>query len=218
MPFAELPSSQGFVRPQAPDWGGFALAAIHELDRRPFFNTAEAVNQAVGQIDKILQLSSPVARMQRQLQMQQLQTMSQVYRDYQLHPENYMLTANGPVRIDPYKRLEQASRVSKNAAMADYLTKKTNPQVPQFIKDRMNLLNNAINAERNGQTIPPSQNTAPSAPADNTPAGTTEAEAGNDTTDADIALSNQSETEDNEADLQDSYDNSVNLPYVNKTA
>lgn len=158
MPFATLPSSPGFQAPQAPDWGQFAMEAIRARERQPIPNTAAMVDQAVQQINGILQLQSPQAKMQRALQMQQLRVMSEVYRDYQANPNNYQMTAHGPVRIDPYARIERLARARQATAQADYLDKKTRGGgTPDFIKQAIAKMQTAINAEKQGVTIPGSK-------------------------------------------------------------
>ncbi len=138
MPFAALPSSPGFVPPQAPSWQPFALEAIHELERRPIVDTAGLVQRAVDQINNILQLSSPAAKAQRQLQLLQLQTMQQVWQDYRDHPENYRMSANGPIAINPLDRYLKYSQVKRNIAQTDLLNKKSNMGVPSVVANYKN--------------------------------------------------------------------------------
>lgn len=160
MPFAELPSSKGFVPPQAPDWGQFASQAINLRAHQPIPNTAEMVNQAVQQIDHILQLQSPQAKLQREVQMRQLDMMKEVYTDYKAHPEKYQMTAHGPVLIDPYARIERIARAKHALASADYLTKKTQGAgTPAFIADATKRMQAAVNAENQGVKLPGSGQT-----------------------------------------------------------
>lgn len=136
MPFSVLPSSPGFVPPAAPRWEPFALESIRELENRPYLHTADLVQQAVSQINNILQLQSPVAKAQRQLQLLQLQTMQDVYNDYRQHPENYQMTANGPVMIKPLDRYLKLSQINKNLASTAWLQHKSQPgNVPQTVAE-----------------------------------------------------------------------------------
>lgn len=119
MPFAELPSSQGFSPPQAPSWEPFALEAIRAIERRPIPNLTEAVNTAVGQINNILQMNSPMGQMQRRLQAMMLSAQYDNFQNYRQHPDQYMLNASGiPVLRDPVERALKYSMIKRNAALA----------------------------------------------------------------------------------------------------
>jgi hypothetical protein len=119
MPFAELPSSQGFAAPQAPDWTKFAAQANEFIARQPIPDTASAVKDAVAQIDQILKESSPEAKMERGLKMMQMQNLMEMYRDYKVHPEKYKPGPNGlPVLVDPVERGLKMSQIRRNNAAA----------------------------------------------------------------------------------------------------
>lgn len=104
MPFAELPGShiQGL---QVPDWTRFAAQANDYIAHQPVPDYSEIVKDAVGQIDEIVKMASPEGRLERALKREQLGAMLQTYHDYRQHPENFMLTAHGPVRRDPLEAL-----------------------------------------------------------------------------------------------------------------
>ena len=108
MPFAALPSSPGFMQPQAPDWGRFASQA-NEMILKGGEQRAQANKDLISQMDKnaeqiskIMQYNSPEAKAERRMKMMQVQAMEQVYNDYRIHPENYLMTAHGPVVKDPF--------------------------------------------------------------------------------------------------------------------
>ena len=161
MPFATLPSSPGFVAPQAPSWEPFALQANQFLANRPHVNTAEIIGQAAQQISQILALSSPEAKLERQLKLQQLQTMQSVYADYKQHPEKYQMTAHGPVMIDPIERMSKLANIQHTAASTAFLSKKLNQGTPAFITDAMKRMQIAQNAERQGVSLPASKAATP---------------------------------------------------------
>lgn len=110
MPFAELPGSHisGLV---TPDWSQFAHQANAEimqgaeLRARAGENLANSVLQASNQINEILKMASPEGRLERALHHEQLAAMLHTYQDYHAHPENYLLTAHGPVHKDPETEL-----------------------------------------------------------------------------------------------------------------
>jgi len=142
MPFAELPGSHLSVNLNPPDWGRFAEQANSLIANQPQPNTAAYVEKAVDQIDKILQLSSPEAKMQRRLQMLQLGFMQHVYEDYQAHPEKYQMSAHGPVLIDPVERALKFSQLRKDRAYIDQIDRQG--QVPANLRDKVNLLKGLI--------------------------------------------------------------------------
>jgi hypothetical protein len=159
MPFATLPSSPGFSPPQAPDWTRFAAQANEMIAHRPMFNTADAIDKAVDQISKILELSSPQAKMERQVHMQQLNSLQQLYYDYQQHPDQYQRTAHGPVHIDPVTRIGRIAQINHTIASTNYLNKQiTGGGTPDFIKEKMAKLKQAMNAESQGVSIPSAEN------------------------------------------------------------
>lgn len=170
MPFATLPSSQGFTPPQAPDWSPFALAALRERANRPIPNTAEMVNQAVQQIDHILELSSPQARLQRQLQLEQLGALRDTWRDYHSDPSKYQMTAHGPMLRDPYDLAMKRSTIRKNIAQANQLDREGNP-VPLI--GEIDRITKNLNAHKvtDVDALPPTQGTVVGGSANNNVGG-----------------------------------------------
>lgn len=155
MPFASLPSSPGFVSPQAPDWTRFAAQANEFIAHQPIPDTSKIVDQAVGQINEILKLSSPQARLARDVQMQQLSTMRDVYNDFKAHPEKYQMTAHGPVMIDPYTRMSRIANIKHTLASTQYLENKNKGSgTSSFIQNKLNLLRNAIHHDASGGQLP----------------------------------------------------------------
>jgi hypothetical protein len=198
MPFANLPSSPGFVAPQAPDWTRFAAQANEFIAHQPVPDTSKIVDQAVGQINEILRLSSPQARLARDVQMQQLTTMRDVYNDFKAHPEKYQMTAHGPVMIDPYARMERIARIRHTAASTDYLNRKTQGSgTGNFIKEKLDRLRNAIQYDASGGKL--SRGEAPRVePVPNQPAASEASTAAVDTADQ-VALGDTGGVESSDA-------------------
>ncbi len=115
MPFANLPSSPGFQAPQAPDWTRFAAQANEFIQRGGEMRAqagkdfAESIDKAASQISGILQYNSPEAKAKRKMEMIQTQAMTQLYQDFQAHPDKYQMTAHGPILKDPF---EQALKIA----------------------------------------------------------------------------------------------------------
>jgi hypothetical protein len=115
MPFAALPSSPGFMQPAAPDWGRFAALAIEGINKgtdireRAGQRLTESIDKSVAQVSAIMKYQSPLEKSKRHMEMMKNQIMEQVYRDYQLHPEKYQMTANGPIQKDPLTVLQKAA-------------------------------------------------------------------------------------------------------------
>lgn len=143
MPFAQLPVS-GFQAPQAPSWAPFALQANQAimqgaaLRERANENLTQSVQNAANQIDQVLQMSSPEAKMQRQLHLLQLSYMSKVYNDYRQNPDAFINTANGPIPKNSYQGLkmgydlqQEVMRIKNLAARTNKLTNPpANPMAP----------------------------------------------------------------------------------------
>jgi hypothetical protein len=116
MPFAALPSSPGFQQPAAPDWGRFAELAIQQIQHGGDIRAqagkdfAEHLDKSFMQVSKIMEYNSPEAKAKRQMEMMQTQAMTEVYKDFKAHPENYLMTAHGPVAKDPFT---QAMKVTQ---------------------------------------------------------------------------------------------------------
>ncbi len=83
---------------------------------RPIVDTPSIVEHATNSINQILQQMSPAARLQRQIQMLQLQAQQRLYMDYQAHPDKYRLTMNGPVPEDPWKVANEIALFKTRAA------------------------------------------------------------------------------------------------------
>jgi hypothetical protein len=152
MGFAQLPSSPGFQPPVAPDWSPFALEAIRERERRPILNTAAMVDQATNQINNILQMQSPLARAERMLQMQQIQGQMQTWQDYRQHPENFVMTAHGPIARDPVERALKLSQANKNIQSANFLANKSGAVSGNqaFLQNARQKFNDLFQAHDNG--------------------------------------------------------------------
>jgi hypothetical protein len=127
------------------------------------------VDKAVEQINGILKLSSPEERLKRQLEMQQLGFMHDVYSDYKLHPENYEMTAHGPVKIDGLTRIAKIAAINHTLASNQYLNKKINSGLPPGLSEAIQKVKAAQDAERQGVRLSPS-NLPPTAPVQSAPA------------------------------------------------
>lgn len=197
MPFANLPSSPGFVAPQAPDWTRFAAQANEFIAHQTIPDTSKVIDQAVGQINEILKLNSPEARIAREVQMRQLSAMRDLYRNYKANPSAYQMTAHGPVLIDPYARMERIARIRHIEASTQYLQKKAaGSGTSSFIQQKLNLLRNAIQHESSGGKLPLGQ--APAVePVPNQPAQPAEADTADDTA-AQVALGDAGGVESND--------------------
>ena len=158
-----MPNS-GFQVPQAPDWGRFAEQAINLIANKPIPNTAAIVDQAVQQINGILKMGSPEERLKRQLEITQLGALKNLYTDYQANPQKYQMTAHGPVLIDPFERAKRIADTQHTLAATNYLNKKTQGSgTPAFISQNLPRMQAAMQAEKQGVTLPPSKSTTPQA-------------------------------------------------------
>ena len=113
MPFAELPSSGGFQAPQAPDWTQFGRQANELIAHQPQVDLSSSIQQAVGQIDEILKMTSPEGRLERKLKIESMSAMVKTYQDYKEHPDNYILTAHGPVHKDVDTELLKGAHIKQ---------------------------------------------------------------------------------------------------------
>jgi len=148
----------GFQIPQAPDWTRFAEKAIDLQANRPVVNTAEIVNQAVNQINGILKLASPEERLKRQVELTQLGALKDLYTHYREHPDQYTMTAHGPVLTDPYQRAARIASINHTVASTNYLNKKIQGSgTPSFIADAIKRMQQAQAAERQGVSLAPSK-------------------------------------------------------------
>lgn len=155
MPFADLPGSKLNLNLGNMDWLRPAMQATELIARQPIPNTADAVKEAVGQINQMLELQSPEAKLQRELHMTQLHALKQVYDDWKLHPEDYQMTAHGPVKIDPLTRIGRAATIQHTIASTNYLNKKvTGAGTPDQVKTALDRMRLVLNAKRQGIAIP----------------------------------------------------------------
>ena len=187
MSFAALPSSPGFQAPQAPSWEPFALQAnqniVHGGDMRAAAGKefADSISKAADQITGILQYNSPLFRAQRANQMRQQQYLTGLYNEFDQHPEKFMMTANGPVMINPFQQALAVSRYNnaqtagelnktklKNANQLDQQLGQLNSARHQFENDDVSGLPVKSNTENAPLENQPAQ--APEQPVDLTPA------------------------------------------------
>jgi hypothetical protein len=108
MPFAALPSSPGFVQPQAPDWGRFAAQANEfimkggEMRAQAGKDLISSLDKSAAQISAVMKYNSPEEKLKRKMEMMKDQAMMQVYQDFQANPDKYQMTAHGPMLKDPF--------------------------------------------------------------------------------------------------------------------
>jgi hypothetical protein len=137
MPFAELPGSHMNV-PSPPDWTRFAAQANELIASQPIPNLSESITNAVNQINQMLALNSPEAKTKRHLAYLHDKYMTETYQDYEAHPENYIMTANGPILRDPIDRYVKLAKINRDIAYARNLGHANEPP-PQLI-EKANLL------------------------------------------------------------------------------
>jgi hypothetical protein len=117
------------------------------------------VDKAVAQINDILKLSSPEAKLERSLHMTQMQSLQTLYADYKAHPEKYTMTAHGPVLTDPVERMAKLANINHTVASTQYLTNKLGQGTPAGVAQAMQRMRAAQQAEQDGVVLPKSKTT-----------------------------------------------------------
>ena len=111
MPFAQLPSSSGFVQPQAPDWTRFALQANENIERggemraRAGESLVASIDKAASQIDAIIKEHSPEAKMAKALKLEFLKAQTKMYEEYKQNPQAFEFKGGALQYRDPYKNI-----------------------------------------------------------------------------------------------------------------
>jgi hypothetical protein len=135
MPFAQLPSTPGFVQPQAPDWTRFALQANENIQKGGEMRMkagemmAESIDKAAAQITGILKENSPEEKAAKALKLEATKAQLDLYNQYkQMSPEQRAATFDlkgGMLSYkDKYKNLLQGIHLSNAALQGQLLTKR----------------------------------------------------------------------------------------------
>jgi hypothetical protein len=135
MPFAQLPSSPGFVQPQAPDWTRFALQANENIQKGGEMRMkagemmAESIDKAAAQITGILKENSPEEKAAKALKLEATKAQLDLYNQYKtMTPEQRAATFDlkgGMLSYkDKYKNLLQGVRLSNSVLQGQLLNKR----------------------------------------------------------------------------------------------
>lgn len=124
-------------------------------------NLQESIEQAIGQINGILKLSSPEEKLKREVQREQMGAMRQLYQDYKANPKAYQMTAHGPVLIDPFQRAERLARMGHTIASTRLLNKRAGAggATGAFIAENAKRMKAAMAYEQSGGKLPGSGKT-----------------------------------------------------------